>query len=150
LAKQPNPSDQDPALLLAGSEHSLIVFDGVCILCSGFARTITRLDRAGKFRFVTAQSPLGRALFESHGLRTDDFETNLVLIGGKAYTHLDGFIAVMNTLGWPWRAAKLLLVLPLPVRDWLYERIAKNRYALFGKKDSCDIPSPALKERILG
>ncbi len=128
----------------------LIVFDGVCILCSGFARTVVRLDRRDRFRFVTAQSTLGEALFKSHWLRADEYETNLVLIDGKAYTRMDSFIAVMDALGWPWRAAKLLYLLPRRLRDWLYERIARNRYALFGKKDNCDIPSPALRERILG
>ena len=132
------------------ASHPLIVFDGVCVLCSGFVRMVVRLDRQGRFRFATAQSPLGEALFRKHGLRTDSYETNLVLIDGTAFTHLDSLVAVMSELGWPWRAAKALLLLPRPLRDWLYERIARNRYALFGRKDSCDIPSAALRGRFLG
>ncbi|CAN7223528.1 DCC1-like thiol-disulfide oxidoreductase family protein [Mesorhizobium sp. LjRoot246] len=128
----------------------MIVFDGVCVLCSGFVRMVVRLDRQSRFRFATAQSPLGEALFRTHGLRTDSYETNLVLIDGVAFTRLDSFVAVMSELGWPWRAMKALLLLPRPLRDWLYDRIAKNRYTLFGKKDSCDIPAPELRERFLG
>jgi predicted DCC family thiol-disulfide oxidoreductase YuxK len=128
----------------------LIVFDGVCVLCSGFVRMVIRLDRQSRFRFATAQSPFGEALFRQHGLRTDSYETNLVLIDGVAFTRLDSFVAVMAGLGWPWRVMKALLVLPRPLRNWLYDRIAKNRYALFGRKDSCDIPSPELRERFLG
>ena len=128
----------------------LIVFDGVCVLCSGFVRMVIRLDRRQRFRFATAQSPLGETLFIERGLRTDSYETNLVLVDGIAFTQLDSFVAVMAELGWPWRAAKVLLLLPRPLRDWLYDRVAKNRYALFGKKDSCDIPSPELRRRFIG
>lgn len=132
------------------ARHPLIVFDGVCVLCSGFVRMVVKLDRQSRFRFATAQSLFGEALFRQHGLRTDSYETNLVLIDGVAFTRLDSFVAVMSELGWPWRAMKALLLLPRPLRDWLYDRIAKNRYVLFGRKDSCDIPSPELRERFLG
>lgn len=132
------------------TSQPLIVFDGVCVLCSGFVRMIVRLDRQRRFRFATAQSPFGEALFHKHGLRTDSYETNLVLVDGVAFTRLDSFVAVMAELGWPWRAAKALLLLPRPLRNWLYNRVAKNRYALFGRKDSCDLPSPELRERFLG
>jgi len=127
----------------------LIVFDGVCVLCSGFVRTVVRLDRKSRFRFATAQSPFGEALFHKYGLRTDSYEAKLVLVGGAPFMRLDSLIAVMSELGWPWRAAKILLLLPRPVRDWLYERIAKNRYAIFGRKDSCEIPSAAMRARMI-
>jgi predicted DCC family thiol-disulfide oxidoreductase YuxK len=130
--------------------HPLIVFDGVCVLCSGFARTVVRLDRKERFRFTTAQSALGEALYRRHGLRTDVYETNLVIIDGVAYTRMDSLIAVMDVLGWPWRAAKIVNMLPHRLRDALYSLIARNRYALFGKKDSCEIPSAALRDRIIG
>ena len=143
-AKSNRPSEPfDPS-------HPLIVFDGVCVLCSGFVRMVVRLDRQSRFRFATAQSPFGEALFRQHGLRTDSYETNLVLVDGVAFTQLDSFVAVMSELGWPWRATRALLLLPRPLRDWLYISIAKNRYALFGRKDSCDIPSAELRERFLG
>lgn len=132
------------------ASQPLIVFDGVCVLCSGFVRTVVRLDRKNRFRFATAQSPFGEALFHKYGLRTDSYETNLVLVGGAPFMRLDSFIAVMAELGWPWRAAKALLLLPPPLRDWLYERIAKNRYAIFGRKDSCEIPSAVTRERVIG
>jgi predicted DCC family thiol-disulfide oxidoreductase YuxK len=129
--------------------YPLIVFDGVCVLCSGFARTVVRLDREERFRFTTAQSALGEALYRRHGLRTDVYETNLVIIDGVGYTRMDGFIAVMDALGWR-LAARMLRMLPRQLRDALYGLIARNRYALFGKKESCEIPSGALRDRIIG
>lgn len=128
----------------------LVVFDGVCVLCSASARWIARHDHVGQFRFATAQSPLGDALFRAHGLRTDEYESNLVLIDGAAYTRLDTIIAVGSTLGWPWRTARVLNLLPRGAKDWLYDRIAKNRYAFFGRKESCDIPSADLRGRLIG
>ncbi|MER9584158.1 DCC1-like thiol-disulfide oxidoreductase family protein [Mesorhizobium sp. M0276] len=144
------PQSSSPSETSFDARRPLIVFDGVCVLCSGFVRMVVRLDRQSRFRFATAQSPLGEALFRKHGLRTDSYETNLVLIDGVAFTRLDSFVAVMSELGWPWRAMKALLLLPRPLRDWLYISIAKNRYALFGRKDSCDIPSTELRGRMIG
>ncbi|MDX8456728.1 thiol-disulfide oxidoreductase DCC family protein [Mesorhizobium sp. VK9D] len=132
------------------ARQPLIVFDGVCVFCSGFVQLLLKLDRKKRFRFATAQSPLGEALFRQHGLPTDDYDSNLAIIDGAAFTRLDSFIAVMTALGWPWRAAKALLILPRPLRDWVYDRVAKNRYALFGRKDSCDIPSAELRQRLVG
>lgn len=133
-----------------GLPERLVVFDGVCVLCSGFARWIVRFDREKRFRFATAQSPLGEALYRAHGLRTDVYETNLVLIDGVAYMRLASLVATADALGWPWRAARLLNLLPQSWSDWLYNRIASNRYALFGKKDSCEIPSGELRSRLIG
>lgn len=144
---EPTPASQPPS---PEANPPLIVFDGVCVLCSGFVRAVVRLDRKRRFRFAMAQSPLGEALFRKYGLRTDSYETNLVLIDDAAFTRLESFVAVMAELGWPWRAARVLLILPRPLRDWLYDRIAKNRYALFGRKDSCEIPSAELKGRLIG
>ena len=128
----------------------LIVFDGICVLCSSFARFVVRFDRDQRFRFATAQSPLGEALYRKYGLRTDFYETNLVIIDGVAYLRLDSLIAAFDLMGWPWRAARILKPLPRPIRDWLYGLIARNRYALFGKKPNCEIPSAALRARIIG
>ena len=147
---RPGPSPQQQAAEDYDGSHPLIVFDGVCVLCSGFARSVVRLDRDQKFRFATAQSPLGEALYRKYGLRTDIYETNIVIIDGVAYQRLDSLIAVFDALGWPWRAVRVLKLLPRPVRDWLYGMIARNRYALFGQKANCDIPSAALRARIIG
>lgn len=146
-----DPCDENDVQVLETLDISqpLIVFDGVCVLCSGFARTVVRLDTEKRFRFATAQSPLGAALYRRHGLRSDGYETNLVLIDGAAFTRMDSLVAVYGALGWPWRAARVVNLLPRHLRDWLYDRIAKNRYALFGRKESCEIPSRALRERIL-
>ena len=98
---------------------------------------------------TTAQSPLGQALFRHYGLDTEAFETNLVLIDGRAYAKLDSVADVCRRLGGRWRLLAALRLLPRPLADWLYDRIARNRYALFGRTDSCMIPPPEWRDRFI-
>jgi predicted DCC family thiol-disulfide oxidoreductase YuxK len=127
----------------------LIVFDGVCVFCSGFARFVVRHDKASRFRFTMAQSALGQALYRHYRLDPSDFETNLVLMDGRLYEKLAAFSKVMMELGWPWRALAILNALPRPIGDWLYDRIAKNRYRIFGRYEACMVPSAELRARLI-
>ncbi len=130
-------------------DKALLVFDGVCVLCSGFARFILKRDANFAFRLVTAQSPLGQALFRHYGLATDDFETNLVLADGRAYAKLDTVAIAGARLGGPWRLLSLLRLIPRPIGDWLYDRVARNRYALFGRTEACMMPPPEWRDRFI-
>lgn len=123
--------------------------DGGCALCSRGALWIARLDRRGEFRICSAQSPLGRALLRRHGLDPDDPDSWLYLEDGEAFVSLDGAIRAGARLGGPGRGLALLRILPRPARDWLYRRIARNRYRLFGRSDLCALPDPALRARLL-
>ena len=139
----------DPAVPAFPDDKVLVVFDGVCVLCSGFARFILKRDRAFAFRMTTAQSLLGQALYRHYGLDTGEFETNLVIADGRAYGKLDSVAVTGARLGGAWRALALLRLLPRPLADWLYDRVAQNRYALFGRTGSCMIPPPEWRERFL-
>jgi predicted DCC family thiol-disulfide oxidoreductase YuxK len=129
--------------------RDLILFDGECVLCLGFFRTMVRLDRAERFSFATAQSPLGSALYGAPGLPVSEFETNLVIVDGVIHQRLDAFAAAMAAAGWPWRALAAVRFVPRPLRDALYHRIARNRYAIFGRYDACMIPDPHLSARFI-
>lgn len=144
------PQHQPAAAAHADLPSHLIVFDGLCVMCSLFARFIARFDRDRRFRFAAAQSPVGEALYRAHGLRTDSYETNLVLIEGRPYTRLDGLIEAARAIGWPWRAAAVLRRMPRRWRDGLYDLIARNRHKLFGRKASCEVPPGELRERLIG
>ncbi|MEL6921331.1 MAG: DCC1-like thiol-disulfide oxidoreductase family protein [Pseudomonadota bacterium] len=135
--------------LMPDGVNALIVFDEVCVLCTGFARFITQFDRKQRLHFTSAQGPLGQALYDALGLPRDDFETNLVIIDGRVHTKMRAFIAAMETMGGIWRVAGVLRLLPNPVADWLYDRIARNRYRTFGKYDTCPVPSDAVKARLI-
>ena len=139
----------DPAVPSFPDDKALVVFDGVCVLCSGFARFILERDRDFAFRLATAQSPLGLALFRHYGLDTENFETNLVLADGLPYAKLDTVAIVGARLGGAWRALILLRGLPRPLADWLYDRVARNRYALFGRTERCMMPPPQWRDRFI-
>jgi len=127
----------DPAVPEFPDDKALIVFDGICVLCNGFARFVAKHDTKERFRFAEAQSPLGGALFRHYGLDDIDFETNLLIEDGRAYGRLEAFARILGTLPAPWSLAKAVLTLPRPIRDWLYDRIAKNRYSLLGRYETC-------------
>lgn len=130
-------------------DQNVIVFDGECVLCSGFFRFMLTRDRRATFRFAMAQSPLGAQLYQALGLPADDFETNLVIVDGRIYGRLDAFAMAMKAIGWPWRALSVLRFFPRILKDPFYNTIARNRYRLFGRYDTCMIPSEELRDRFL-
>lgn len=133
--------------VLAG--RHVIVFDGDCVLCSGFFRFVVTRDTRRLYSFAIAQSSFGEALYAHFGLKPADYDTNLVLRDGCLTTRLDAFAAVMSDLGWPWRALSVVRWLPRPIADRLYERIARNRYRLFGRRDICLVPGPDVRARFI-
>ena len=126
----------------------LILFDGVGVLCSGMVAFVIPRDAVGRFRFVAVQSEAGATLARRFGIRTDDPEAVAVVSDGMAYLKADAAIAIGRGLpGWRW--AIVLKALPRPVRDFLYDRIARNRYRLFGKRESCLMPTPEIRSRFI-
>ena len=131
-------------------DRPLIVFDGVCVLCSGFARFVARHDTTRQFRFATAQSPLGAALFRHYGLDAVNYETNLLVAEGRVCGKLDAFAGIMTRLGGLRRAAAIVRLLPTPLGERLYDAIAQNRYALFGRTQTCAVPDASWRDRVIG
>ena len=131
------------------ADQPLIIFDGECVLCSAFYRFVLRCDPGGQFAFDTAQSEIGQALYMALDLPHRDFETNLVILGGQIYMHLDSFAAVMSQLRLPWRALSVLSVLPQGIKTPLYRVIARNRFRVFGRYDTCPMPSSEAKARFI-
>jgi predicted DCC family thiol-disulfide oxidoreductase YuxK len=132
----------------------LIVFDGICHLCTGFVRFVIRWDRAALFQFLPAQSPRGEALYARLGLKSgvlenQDWDSNLLVLDGRVHTELDAFVEIARRFGGLWRLMPILYAIPRPLRDWLYNRLARNRYRWFGKRDVCYLPTPDLAPRFL-
>lgn len=140
----------DPAVPGFPDDKALVVFDGVCVLCTGFARFLLARDRAFAFRFATAQSPLGQALYRHYGLDRRHFATNLVIANGRVYGKLDSLAASGALLGGPWRLLLALRMLPYALADRAYDAVARNRYRLFGRSTHCMIPPSTWHARFLG
>lgn len=130
-------------------QAAVIVFDGVCALCSRWVRFLLRFDRAGRYRFAAMQGAHGRQLLAAHGLDPDDPMSFLLLDGGRAWTDSDAIVQVLRGLGGPWRLLAAIRVLPRAWRDVAYRALARNRYRWFGRHDACFLPTPEQAWRFL-
>ncbi|NOD93531.1 DUF393 domain-containing protein [Ruegeria sp. HKCCD4884] len=130
-----------------GYGPNLIVFDGECVLCSWFFKFMLRHDKLRCFQFATAQSPLGQKLYQQLGLPTRNFETNLVIVDGVVYQHLDAFAAAMRQLPGMWKLLSICRFLPKALKVPVYRLIARNRYNLFGRSGACLMPGADVKAR---
>lgn len=132
------------------SYDRVVLFDGVCKLCNGWSQFLIRHDEQRQFKLCSVQSPEGRAILAWFGMPTETFGTMLLVDGAVAYEKSDAFLNIVASLPRPWRYLKILRVVPLGVRNWLYDRVALNRYSLFGRYDACPLPAEKDRERFLG
>ena len=131
-------------------DTSPIVFmDGLCALCTGAARLISRFDRRGEFRIAPIGSDLGRAVLSHYGLDPADPTTWLYLEDGKAYASMEAIIRVGTRLGGSCRCVQALRLLPGVLQERLYRALARHRYRLFGRRELCAAPDPELRRRLL-
>jgi predicted DCC family thiol-disulfide oxidoreductase YuxK len=127
----------------------IVVFDAKCLLCNGWVQFLLKHDRNGVFQFASIQGVTGQTLLANAGLRVEGLQTLLLVDGMNTWQHTSAIFRVFNGLGWPWRAAWLGWLVPAPVRDGLYRWIARNRYRLFGRSESCLLPPADFKARFL-
>jgi len=135
--------------------RALLLYDGVCALCNGVVQFLIKRDRLDRFRFAPLQSGLGRevlARFDIHFfpegvmLLTDSLTPSEHL-----YQRSDAVAEALQRLSAPWRlAGRALRLVPGPLRDWGYGIVARFRYRLFGRYDTCPIPPPEQRGRLLG
>jgi len=139
----------DPSVPPFADDKPIIIFDGYCALCSGWASFVLHHDSAATYRLLSAQSPLGRALYVHYGLNPQDYETNILIAGGVAFLKSEGSIRMAEGLGFPWRLAAVFRVLPMAWRDRLYGTVARNRLRWFGKRETCYRPDPRFVDRFI-
>jgi predicted DCC family thiol-disulfide oxidoreductase YuxK len=129
-------------------DDDVILFDGVCVFCARWVQFVVARDKAARFRFTPIQSAYGTRLAQALGIDADDPDTNAVIHGGVAYFKSDGALTVLSCLrGWSW--VRVLLAVPRPLRNAVYNVVAKNRYRIFGKYDACIVPDAELQARVL-
>ena len=129
---------------------SVIVFDGVCVLCSRWVDFVLRRDLQGRYKFAAMQTASGRALLIEHGVDPDDPLSFLLLQDGKGYTDTDAIVRILRSFGPGWKLMGLLVsIVPRFVRDPLYRWIARNRYRMFGRREACRVPTPDIADRFL-
>ncbi len=122
------------------AEPDIVVFDGICNLCSALVDFVAARDPRGAFTFVPMQLPRGRHLLEAHGVSIDQVDTFLLIRNDGALVRSDAAIAIAAELRRPWNLLAVLRYVPRPIRDRVYSFVASNRYRWFGKRDSCKLP----------
>ena len=136
----PQPAPDEP--------DGLILFDGVCVFCSRWVRFVIDRDPGRQFRFVAIQSDAGRELAARFGIDPEMPQTNAVVWGGRMLFKSDAALTVLGALG-ATRLAGLTKRVPQQIRDAAYDVIARNRYAIFGRTETCMVPSAEERSRIL-
>jgi predicted DCC family thiol-disulfide oxidoreductase YuxK len=133
----------------AASAGPIILFDAECVLCSANARFVLERDREARFRLASMQSDVGQSLSRRHGMDPDDPASLLVVEGDRMRRDSDAVLSIYESLGFPWRLARVLRIVPAALRDPLYRFIARNRYRLFGRRDTCWVAPDHYRDRIL-
>jgi len=137
-----------------GQGTHLVLYDGVCALCSSLVQFLLACDRRNVFAFASLQSAAGRALLERSGADPTELTTFYVVEsyrtrGGRVFARSQAALFVAGQLGWPWRAAVIARVLPAAVLDRAYNVIARNRYRVFGRFERCLAPRPEFRSRFI-
>ena len=127
----------------------IIVFDALCPLCSAQARFVLRHDRQARFRLASMQRIAGASLYRRFGIDPADPDTLIVVEGDRALRDSDAVLAIYRGLGWPWRLAGVVRLVPKRLRDLLYRWVARHRYRLFGRSERCWVPSAQDRDRLL-
>ncbi len=138
-----------PANLGQQGGQGLVLYDGVCVLCSAWFRFVAARDTERRFLFTAIQSEYGRALALKLGIDPDEPETNAVLLDGKVHLRSGSALAVLAVLP-NWRWTQAFLAIPKPLRDRVYRLIARNRYRLLGKRTACDLGGAQYADRVIG
>ncbi len=125
------------------SHEPILIFDGVCVLCSRSVQFVLRHDHNKRFRFATTQSETGHMLMAERGLDAANPASVVLIDGPLMFVESAAAIRVLRSLGFGWRAvAGVMWLVPRPLRDMAYRAIAIRRYRWFGQRDTCYLPQP--------
>jgi predicted DCC family thiol-disulfide oxidoreductase YuxK len=127
--------------------EALVLFDGVCNLCSGVVRFVIRRDRRRRFRFAALQTTAAKQVLEHRGHTEQAFDSVVLLVDRKCYRKSQAILEILRRLDPPWPVFYALILVPQTVSDWLYDFIGRHRYQWFGRKSECWVPDQLFYDR---
>jgi len=142
-------STHQPTNSPAHQFSSVILFDGVCNLCNGFVTFVIARDPGGRFKFAPLQSAAAERLLGHMSSRAAWPDSVVLVENGRVWTRSTAALRIARGLAFPWPLAYAFVVVPRPIRDWIYTLVARRRYQWFGKRDVCMMPTPALATRFI-
>jgi predicted DCC family thiol-disulfide oxidoreductase YuxK len=125
----------------------IIFFDGYCGLCNGFVDFILKFDKNAVFKFSPLQSEFAKTKLNQSDV--EDLKSVVVIINDKTYRKAEAALKALAELGWPWKILLIFSLLPEKVLNLFYDLIAANRYRIFGKRETCRLPTPEERERFI-
>lgn len=132
------------------NNKKIILFDGVCNLCNRWVQFTIKRDKKDVFRFAALQSEAGKRMTAARGIDTAMLDSIILVEPGTAYyTKSDAVLEITGKFGGVWGLFSIFSWIPRPLRDALYDLVARNRYTWYGKKESCMVPSPELRAKFL-
>ena len=125
------------------NEQWYILYDGYCNLCSGSVQWVLRNDPGRRFSYIPLQDDRARKLLE--GLpdlspEKKGIDSVVLVKGGRAYFRSAAALRIASRLRFPWPLLSVFFVVPPPLRDWVYDLVARNRKRWFGERDTCYLP----------
>lgn len=126
---------------------NVIFFDGYCGLCNGFVDFMMKIDRKGVFKFSPLQSEFAKSHVSAKDI--EELKSVVVLIDGRTYKKAEAVLKALYLLGGIWKSTLLFNHLPDKILNYGYDLVAENRYSLFGKRETCRLPSPEEKSRFI-
>ena len=137
-----------------GARPEIILYDGVCGLCNGLVRFVLPRDRAGAFRFAALQGRAAAEILSRHGMNPRDLDTVYVAVpdergGERLLRKSRAVLHVLGRLGLPWSLCAIAAPLPTRLLDALYDVVARNRYRVFGRSETCHLPAPEWRDRFI-
>ena len=128
---------------------NVILFDGVCNLCNSTVNFIIDRDKKNEFKFASLQSPYGQSIMDKFGLEKQYLSTIVLLEDETISLRAVAALRILKRLRGIYSLAFIFIVIPTPILDFFYNIVAKNRYAWFGKRETCRVPEPWLKEKFI-
>jgi len=133
----------------APPDHPVVLFDGVCTLCTDTVQFLIRRDPEGLFQFAPLQSNPAQELLAAHGLEDHDLDSIVLIEGGDCYVKSDAAIRIAVRLGGAYRLFGPTKYVPRALRDAVYDVVAAHRYRIFGRRESCMVPTEGNRNRFL-
>ena len=130
-------------------EVPVILFDGVCNFCNYWVNFAIKRDREKKLKFTTLQGETAKQLLRQYNISLTSLSSVVFIDNGKAYTQSSAALRICKYLNGGWKLFFGLMIIPKFIRDAFYNIIARYRYKWFGKKETCMVPTPELRERFL-
>ena len=132
------------------NNKQLILFDGVCNLCEASVQYVIRHDKKDVFRYTALQSDVGQEIIKKFNVDRSKMDSILLYSSENGLSYKStAALKIASKLGFPRNLLNLFLIVPVFIRNWVYDYIARNRYQWYGKKDECMIPTKELKSKFL-